>query len=179
LLVGGVYPRYDETLDDAQAEENFGFLQELVRSIRTLRSECTINPEKKIRVLLRPDTEKAGFLTENAELLKLLAGIGNLEISPAGETGDFTRPSGSIGLVGKGFEAFVYIAEAADLAFLKQKFGKEIEKDRKFAASIKAKLGNEKFIQNAPPRLIEAEKIKMEESLKRTAKLESYIRDFS
>jgi valyl-tRNA synthetase len=130
---------------------------------------------------LRPenDPERTGFLTENADLLKLLAGIGNLEISPTDENANFTRPSGSIGLVGKGFVALVYIAEAADLSFLKQKFSKEIEKDCKFASSIKEKLKNEKFLQNAPPQLIEAEKIKMEESLKRTVKLESYIRDFS
>ncbi|MDR1904220.1 MAG: valine--tRNA ligase [Treponema sp.] len=181
LLIDGIYPQYNETRYDAQVEMNFGFLQELVRSVRTLRSECTISPEKKIRVLLRPenDPERIGFLTENAGLLKLLAGIGNLEINAAGAAAHFTRPAGSIGLVGKGFEAFVYIAEAADISFLKQKFGKEIEKDRKFAASIKVKLGNEKFLQNAPPKLIEEEKLKMEESLKRTAKLEAYIRDFS
>jgi valyl-tRNA synthetase len=81
--------------------------------------------------------------------------------------------------VGSGFEAFVFIAEAADLAALKQKFGKEIEKNRKFIASLEGKLSNENFVRNAPPELVAEQRFKLEESRKRTEKLASYIRDLA
>jgi valyl-tRNA synthetase len=71
----------------------------------------------------------------------------------------------------------VYIAEAVDLAFLKQKFTKDMEKDRKFIAGLKSKLGNDNFIKNAPPELVEGERAKLDDALKRIGKLESYIRD--
>jgi valyl-tRNA synthetase len=110
-------------------------------------------------------------------MVKLLAGIGTLEIV-SGE-GEGSRPPGSIAVVGSSFEAFVSIAEAADLAQLKQKFARDIEKDRKFIGALEAKLGNENFVKNAPPELVAGEKQKLEDALKRTGKLESYMRDMA
>ncbi|MDR2102787.1 MAG: valine--tRNA ligase [Treponema sp.] len=178
LLINAPYPQYDPNREDPGAERDFAFLRELVRMVRTLRSECTIPPDKKVRVLVRlgPDNDQRLFLQDNAGLVKLLAGIGDMEIAAVPE---FSRPAGSIGLVGSGFEAFVYIAEAADLDFLKQKFTKDIEKDRKFIAALEAKLGNKQFLQNAPPELAAGERLKLEDAQKRTKKLESYIRDMA
>ncbi|MDR0878449.1 MAG: valine--tRNA ligase, partial [Treponema sp.] len=53
LLITSPYPEYDEKRNDPEGEANFAFLQDLVRMVRTLRSECTITPDKKIRILVR------------------------------------------------------------------------------------------------------------------------------
>jgi len=178
LLITAPYPVYDRKLADEKAEKNFAFLQDLVRQIRTLRSECTIPPEKKIRVMARIREEKDFlFLTENAPLVKLLAGIGELEINRA--AAEESKPALSIGLAGTGFEAFVFIAEAMDMKLLKQKFSKELEKDLKYIEGLKVRLTKEDFLKNAPPELVAAEKLKLEESIKRTGKLEAYIRDMA
>jgi valyl-tRNA synthetase len=194
LLINAPYPRYDPGREDPGTEGDFAFLQELVRMVRTLRSECTIPPDKKVRVLVRPEPgdRRGAFLRENLGLVKLLGGIGDLEIAGTGgksggksdepfrgQSHEPSRPAGSIGLVGSGFEAFVYIAEAADLGLLKEKFTRDIEKDRKFIAGLEAKLGNEQFLRNAPPELVAGEQSKLEDALKRTEKLESYIRDMA
>jgi valyl-tRNA synthetase len=124
--------------------------------------------------MVRLGGEQEQTLKQSEGLVKLLAGIGELEI----ETGkDGTRPTGSIGIVGSGFEAFVFIAEAVDIAALKQKFNKDLERDRKFIGSLQTKLANEQFVQKAPPELVAAEKIKLEECLARTGKIELYLRD--
>ncbi|MDR3191522.1 MAG: class I tRNA ligase family protein, partial [Treponema sp.] len=190
LLITAPYPEYDEKRADPAVEGAFAFLQELVRAVRTLRSECTIPPDRKLRVLVRPAADRAETLAANTELVKLLAGIGELETQAAGGgavpgTGraggndrvDGIRPPGSIALVGAGFEAFVFVADAADLSALRQKFTREIQRDRGFIQSLEAKLGNGKFLQNAPPELVEGERQKLDEARKRTGKLESYIRD--
>jgi valyl-tRNA synthetase len=177
-LITSRYPEYSAESDDPEAEEYFGFIQDLVRMTRTLRSECTIPPDKKIKVLARiRDGEKETFLRENAALVKLLAGIGELEIQNG--AAEFTRPEGSIAVVGNGFEAFIYIALSADLAALKQKFSKDMEKDGKFIASLTTKLENENFIKNAPPELVAGERAKLAESVKRAEKLAAYIRDLA
>ncbi|MDR2185116.1 MAG: valine--tRNA ligase [Treponema sp.] len=176
LLITAPYPRFDEGRADPGGEEDFAFLQELVRMVRTLRSECTIPPSRQIRVQIRPRTGREGVLRDNTDLVKLLAGIGELEIAPPSTE---TRPAASIGLAGTGFEAFVYIAEAADLAFLRQKFARELEKDEKFIASLQAKLANENFLKNAPPELAAGERRKLDDTLKRTGKLRSYIHDMA
>jgi valyl-tRNA synthetase len=182
LLIGAAYPEYREGRIDPAAEADFAFIRELVRMVRTLRSECAIPAEKKVRLLVRAGSAAAAALLRgNAALIKLLAGIGGLEIEAPGAPEDaaLARPQGSIGLVGSGFEAFVYIAGAADLAALKQKFGREIEKDRKFTASLEGKLANENFIRNAPPELVAEQRAKLEEGRKRVEKLSSYIRDLA
>jgi valyl-tRNA synthetase len=173
LLITAPYPEYDERRSNPEGEGDFGFLQELVRMVRTLRSECTVPPDRKLHVLVRPSANRAGILAANTGLVKFLAGIGELETQDAA-TG---RPAGSIALLGAGFEAFVFIAGAVDLAGLKQKFSKEIDKDRKFIQGLEAKLANNNFLRNAPPELVEGERQKLEEAQKRTGKLESYIRD--
>jgi valyl-tRNA synthetase len=183
LLITAPYPQYDQARSDPQGEQNFAFLQELVRQIRTIRSECTIPPEKKVPVLVSLRDDLAPILRENEGLVKLLAGIGDLDISPgAART---ARPSGAIGLVaqsgfmGQSFEIFVFIADAVDMGVLKQKFRRELEKDRKFTGGLEAKLGNEQFLKNAPPELVAGEKIKLAEAQKRIEKLEAYIRDMA
>ncbi|MDR1248125.1 MAG: valine--tRNA ligase [Treponema sp.] len=174
MLINAAYPVYDERRRDPGAEEDFAFLQELVALVRTLRSECAITPEKKVRVLVRLGEERGKLLGESTELVKLLAGIGTLEIA-VGE-GEGSRPQGSIAVAGSSFEVFVYVAGTADLAQLKQKLTRDIEKDRKFINALETKLANEQFIKNAPPDLVAGERQKLEDALKRTVKLESYIR---
>jgi valyl-tRNA synthetase len=172
LLIGASYPRFDPRRDDPRAEEEFSFLQDLVRQLRTLRSECTVPPAHKLRLLVC--SGRGDVLGANAELVKLLAGIGELELR---ESAAGARPPGSIGLVGGGFEAFVYIAEAADTRALKNKFARDLERDAEFIASLEAKLGNGNFLKNAPPELVAAEREKLEKAKKRSEKLRSYIRD--
>ncbi|MDR1252522.1 MAG: valine--tRNA ligase [Treponema sp.] len=183
LLITSPYPKYDEKRHDPSAERDCIFLRELVRIVRTLRAECAIAPEKKLRVLARTGGDHEQTLRQNEELVKLLTGTGEMEIcagvsdNMSAGGGESKRPAGSIGLVGAGFEVFVFIAEAVDTAALKQKLGKDLERDRKFIQGLRAKLANEQFIKNAPAELAAAEKVKLEESLKRTDKIESYLRD--
>jgi valyl-tRNA synthetase len=173
LLITAPYPVYNEAFSDKAAERDFAFLQELVRQIRTLRSECAIPPDRKLKVMARSPGRES-VLKENDALVRLLAGIEDLE---TGFRGD--KPSGSIGLAGNEFEAFVFIAEAADMKFLKDKFTKDLERDTKFTETLKAKLANENFLKNAPPELVAGEKQKLEDSLARKTKLESFIRDMA
>ena len=116
------------------------------------------------------------MLRQNEELVKLLAGIGNLEIETANTSGA-VKPAGSIGLAGAGFEAFVFIADAVDIAALKRKFAKDLDRDRAYIQSLRAKLANEQFVKNAPAELVAAEKIKLETGLAHIAKVETWLQD--
>jgi len=178
ILICQTYPEYKEERYSQEEEKNFAALQSLVGVIRTLRSECGITADKKLRVTLRAGAETKEPFNENAELIKLLAGIGELSIeetntAAAGQT----RPSGSIGIAAAGFEVFVYVAEAVDTAALKKKFSADLEKDRKYIEGLKSKLANEQFIKNAPAELVAEQKSKLEDTLARTGKFESYLRD--
>jgi len=174
LLITAPYPKFDENRNDRDEESRFAFLQEFVRMIRTLRSECTIAPDKKLRVTARLAGDLETLLKRNGELVKLLAGIGELGIEADSGIGG-SRPEGAIGLAGSGFEVFVFIAEAVDIDALKKKFAKDIERDNAFINGLRAKLENEQFVKNAPAELVAGERAKLENSLVRIGKLESYM----
>ncbi|MDR3325002.1 MAG: valine--tRNA ligase [Spirochaetaceae bacterium] len=170
LLIVARFPQGHEALRDEKNEADFAFLQEIVRAVRTLRSECTVPPEKRLRVRLALTSDKKAFIAENRPLMLLLAGLRQLDID-----GPASGQHGAIGLAGDGFEAFVFIAEAVDVKLLKSRWQKELEKDVKFAAGLEAKLANESFVKNAPAELVEGEKEKLERARSRCAKLSSYI----
>jgi valyl-tRNA synthetase len=180
LLITSPYPQYSENRYNESEEKRFAFLQELVRIVRTLRAECAIAPDKKLKVAVCPAAEYEQTFTQNQQLVQYLAGIGEIDILPDTDgrrPAGAGRPAGAIALVGSGFEVFVFIADAVDTGALKQKFGKELERDQKYIQTLRSKLANEQFLKNAPPELVAAEHVKLEESIKRTEKLESYLRD--
>jgi valyl-tRNA synthetase len=172
LLINSKYPEYNEKFAFPEEEKNFLSLQSLVGLVRTLRSECGITPDKKLRVCITTKEHEKTF-RENEGLIKLLAGIGELQIEKETDS----RSQGSIGMAGTGFEVFVFVAEAVDTAALKKKFASDLEKDKKYIEGQRSKLSNEQFIKNAPQQLVEEQKNKLEETLLRTTKLENYIRD--
>ncbi|MDR2097765.1 MAG: valine--tRNA ligase, partial [Spirochaetaceae bacterium] len=135
LLITQDYPRYvDPGPSDEKTESDFAFLQELVRAVRTLRSECTIPPEKKLRAAVAADMRYAPFLAENRVLVCLLAGLSELTGQPVQSQPVQGQSAGTVALAGPGFEAFLFIAEAVDMVLLKAKWTRELEKDRKFIA---------------------------------------------
>jgi valyl-tRNA synthetase len=173
LLINAQYPIYDEKLNDPVQEKYFAAFQSLVGMARTLRSECGITPDKKLRLLIRCGAELEKPFKENEGLIRLLAGAGDLQI----DTASGGRPAGSIGLAGKGFEIFVFVAEAVDTQALKKKLSADLARDQKYIESLRGKLANEQFIKNAPCELVEEQKIKLQETLKRTEKFADYLRD--
>jgi valyl-tRNA synthetase len=173
LLICAVYPDYDLSRDDPVQEKNFAGMQTLVGMVRTIRSECGITSEKKLRVLVRTAGEQAQVFNQNGDLIKLLAGISDLSIEGAKED----KPSGSIGLAGPGFEVFVFVAEAVDTQALKKKLSGDLERDNKYIEGLRAKLANEQFVKNAPEALVAEQRSKLEETLLRTEKLKLYLKD--
>jgi valyl-tRNA synthetase len=197
LLITARYPAWDPERDDPEGEGRFAFLQDLVRRIRTCRSECTVTPDKQLRASVTVGggggnggeaALRAAFLKENAALVKLLAGLGELAVQSGGEAaGAGTAgganggaahpvPAGAVVLAGADFQALLFIGEAVDLAALKAKFEKNLSKDKQFIRGLEAKIANPDFVKNAPAELVEGEKQKLAEARERTGKIESYLR---
>src|SRR5690606_14616066 len=119
-------------------EAAFDSVRDLVRQVRTLRAECQIAPSAKIRLTVRADSARLETFTAYRELVALLAGLSSLEIQPAPASAgpgsasaariSGTRITGTIGLVGTGFEGFLHILDAIDAAALAERFKRDVEK---------------------------------------------------
>lgn len=181
LLITAPYPEYTESRRADDIEAQFASLQDLIRQVRTLRSECTVPPEKKITLLVRFETQfpYRDMFVESQALIALLAKVEHMDFEALGSAGQSTKPTGSIGLLGKGFETFVFIADAVDRAQLLSKFKRDLEKDKKFRSMLESKLENSNFISNAPADLVAQERAKLEDVEARIIKLETYLRDLA
>ena len=168
MLINAPYPEYTDTRENADVAKRFDALKDLIQKVRALRADCGIDPANKINLaVIITKGSDAEVCKEKVDMIKLLAGLANVEFVEA-------KPQSSIGTVGTGFEAFILIDENINKDQLIARFKKTIETEKGYAAKSQAKLGGS-FAQHAPQEVVQAEKDKLEESLRMIEKLESYI----
>jgi valyl-tRNA synthetase len=171
-IVSAPYPEFQQKRVDEDAQRSFTLVQELVRAVRTLRSEFTIPSRAKIPVTVQTPQDEPAWRTfqDQQDLIALLIGSDNLQI-----TYGSVQRAGSIPAVGSGFEAFVYIKEAIDLDREIDKLQKEL---RSLDAALKrtaGKLANKAFLSKAPEEVVQKEKDKLEELQHRKVKITGYV----
>ncbi len=170
------YPEVRPEREAPEVAARFESLQELVRLVRTLRSEFTVPPEKRINVHVRTEAGFPGgtFFLRHIELIRSLVSANDVTISDAPPA-----RGGAIPAVGNGFEAFVFIREAIDVPKETEKLRKEIEKTRRLLESTERKLSNEQFLGNAPEQVVAKEREKLAEFSRKVTKMEQHLRDLS
>ena len=148
---------------DIAAEAEIGWVIDLVTAIRSVRAEMNIAAQIPLVLAAASaeTTQRAGRWTE---FIKRLARVS--EISSAD-----TAPAGSVQLVVRGEVAALPLKGVIDLAAERARLDKEMKKADADIARVDAKLGNEKFVANAPEEVVEGEKEKREEALARKAKI--------
>jgi len=171
-IITAPYPRETDERKNPLVEENFLHVQNLIRSIRTIRSEFTIPPEKKIpvSVVMKNGFSGAPYFDEFYDLIKVLTGASELTIG-------YDKPDlrDSIPSAGNGFESYIYVREVIDLPFEIEKLNKELLKVEKLFVSTEKKLSNSKFLKHAPDEVIEKENKKLAEFDERRRKIKKYL----
>jgi valyl-tRNA synthetase len=148
--------RENEQARDAAA--GFGALQELVRGIRTMRSEFTIPPGKSVDVYVNVAEDRADlkqFLSANRDLIRQLAGVGEIGVGS-----DSIARAGRVAVVGSGFEAYLAILDLIDVNAQLARLEKSIGKTEKGLRQAAGKLASEGFRAKAKPEVVEAERAK-------------------
>jgi valyl-tRNA synthetase len=173
-IVSAPYPEFVKKRVDEAAQESFALVQELVRAVRTLRSEFTVPTWRKIPVTVKTPEGEPAYRTfqDQKELIALLVGSDNLQI-----TRGTVHRTGSIPAVGSGFEAFVYIKEAIDLEREIDKLQKELRNLEVALKRTSGKLENRAFLAKAPEEVVQKERDKQEEIQRRKAKIAGYIEE--
>ncbi|NLM01386.1 MAG: valine--tRNA ligase [Treponema sp.] len=168
MLIAASYPKVITERDDNTVVKRFESLQEIIRLIRQLRAECGISPEIKLHIALQITAGSvAEVCKEKTDLIKLLAGVSQIDFVNS-------KPAYTIGTVGDGFEAFIFIEGSIDVNKLRKRFEKEMSIEKAFVEKVDAKLAG-KFVQNAPAEIVAQEKEKREVANRRVEKLASYL----
>ncbi|HAH63249.1 MAG TPA: valine--tRNA ligase [Treponema sp.] len=169
MLIAAPYPEADDARADEVISGRFDVLQELIRGVRGLRTECGIDPAAKIHLALVIEKGSAAEVCrEKEDVIELLAGISKTDFVGG-------KPADAIGTVGTGYEAFLMIDESVNREQLLSRFKKELSETEGYAQKAEAKLSG-KFAEHAPADLVAEERAKLEEHKRRIEKLESYIK---
>ena len=153
ILLAG-YPEYDEALIDECAIRDAGFIMDMVRGIRNIRSELNIPPSLRL---------KASYVGNKSPYIRLLEDQGLLvshlaRLSSLSRVDD--RPVSSLPIVLNEIEAFVLLEGTIDIEEEEKRLKKGIDKVSKELSMIEKKLANQAFLNNAPEDVVEKERKK-------------------
>jgi len=149
----------DTGLIDADVDDHFGRLQEIVRAIRNVRSEYNVEPGRRI-----PTSISAGeFTALIQEQLPLLASLARLAGEQVAVATDLPAPDKAVTLATSGVTVYVPLAGLVDLDAERIRIQKEIDNLSKQIDRSETLLANQGFVAKAPPEVLERERNKVEE----------------
>ena len=137
---------------DAEMLKGGVLLQELISSVRDTRNKNQLKPKDTIKLWI--DSDHHSFYESVQDILRRQVNAETI--------GHTTEPKqGSIAIVVQTDKLYIEAAAATiDVGAQKEQMQKELEYLKGFLLSIDKKLGNEKFVQNAKPEVIENERKK-------------------
>ena len=170
-LITTPWPVYDPALIDAAANAEMDWVVRLISQIRAVRSEMNVPPAAKVPMLLKDAGEAARVALEtHKDLILRLA-----RLSDAGLlTG--VVPKGAVQDVLDEATLILPIAEVIDLDAEKARLEKEIAKQDAEIDRFEKKLGNAKFVANAPAEVVEGEREKLGEAQATRGRLEEALK---
>lgn len=135
---------------------------QIISELRNMRNSKGLSPKHVFDVVLRTETPEVYRSWES--IVRKLANVGQIQYNA-------DKPENCLNaLIGKD-ELFVPFAEQIDEAAEKKRVEEELAYLRGFLKSVDAKLGNERFMANAKPDVIEKEKQKKADAEEKIKKL--------
>jgi len=152
------YPSSKESWSDAEATKEYGLVQEIIQSLRTIRAEMKLDPKKKVAAeFFSSDAWARGVIETNKDGILRLAILSELAVlsKKLPEGGGGARSTAEFDV------RIPYATETMDVAAEGSRLRKEMEGLQKAIASKEGQLGNETFRSRAPEKIIK----QMEEAL--------------
>ncbi|MEQ9554636.1 MAG: class I tRNA ligase family protein, partial [Rhodospirillales bacterium] len=170
-LITTPWPEYDAALVDAAVNAEMDWVVRLISQIRAVRSEMNVPPKAKIPMLLKDgDAAAQAALATHRDLILRLAGLSDAGVL----TGEV--PKGAVQDVLDSAMIILPIADAIDLDAEKARLLKEITKQDAEIDRFEKKLGNAKFVANAPVEVVEGEREKLGEAQAARARLDEALK---
>jgi valyl-tRNA synthetase len=134
-------------------EEQFELLIDTIRTIRNLRSEASIKPGLPIKAILQSESDRErDTLTTGQDYIKDLAKVSDLDVVRSLIEDSLTQTM--VGVTGT-VQVLIPLAGVIDVDALKAKLEKDLAKAEKEVQSFKGRLQNSKFVDQAPPEVVQ------------------------
>jgi valyl-tRNA synthetase len=162
------FPEEIKHWDNPAAEDEAALFMGVVTGLRNIRSETGIHPSAHVKAtVICPDQDKAALLKENSKATLALTRVEELLILTEG-----TRPKGAASYIFNEIEIFVPLAGLVDVDQELAKLEREMGKVSQQLKKVEGKLGNNKFLANAPAEVVAGEQDKQGTLSAKLAKIE-------
>ncbi|MCK9294722.1 MAG: valine--tRNA ligase [Desulfobulbaceae bacterium] len=152
------YPLENPDWDDAEAEATAQLVMGLIGGIRNIRSEMQIHPSAQVEaIVICPNQARKNTIAEHGDEIKGLTRTGTLTVQSEGH-----GPKGAASFIFEDIEIAVPLTGLIDVQKELDKLSKEQAKIDKQLAQSQGKLGNKKFLDNAPEDVVAKEKEKVD-----------------
>jgi valyl-tRNA synthetase len=166
-VLSQTWPQSRRELIDEGLEETLNRVQDVVTSIRNIRSEMNVPPAKKADVMIRVDNKNLQqTLQDNQDHILNLGKVENLRIDIK-----MAKPDHAASAVIRDAEIFIPLEGLIDLEQERTRLEKEISRVTQLLDKTNKKLSNEDFLKRAPQGIIQKEKSRREEYRKMVEKL--------
>jgi len=154
------YPEFEAGKVDAQAEADLDWVRGVIEGVRNIRGEMGISPAKPIPLLFsKGQAADQAILNANSQFLIKLAKLESVTWLEAGDE----APLSATALVGE-MEVLVPMAGLIDKDAELARLQKELAKLDGEMKRLNGKLGNAKFVDNAPEEVVVKERAKLAEA---------------
>jgi len=141
---------------------------DVVNNIRKIRKDKAI-PNKDSLQLLYLDGDM-----KNHAFAAVICKLGNIETFEKAEN----KPEASLSFIVKAQEYFIPLTDNVDVEAEIEKLGKELKYQESFLSSVTKKLSNERFVSNAPSKVVEMEKKKQSDTEEKIRTIKAMINNF-
>jgi valyl-tRNA synthetase len=153
---------------DAAASTRMELVMEVIRAIRNIRGEMDVPPGRQIAALLLCGSQESVVVLDGAAAsIRALARVNDLQVGR-----ELARPPQAATQVAGDVEICLPLAGLTDIAEEEKRLGKEIAKVQADVEFFDRKLGNEKFVANAPPAVLAKDRARLAEAEEKLAILQ-------
>ncbi|MDQ7050282.1 MAG: valine--tRNA ligase [Enterobacterales bacterium] len=162
------FPEFDQSSVDQQVIDDLEWIKNIISGVRNIKGELNISPSKPVKVLLKNFTDNdTRCLNEYRSFISSLAKLENIELlSP-----DQSVPPSSTALA-EHLEILVPVIGLIDMGEELKRLQKEIDKLNQEKSRLEGKLGNARFVDNAPADIVNQEREKLTKAKEALAMLQ-------
>ncbi len=151
-----------------QILKDFSTAARIIQEIRNIRKDKSIPQRDSIELHILIDS---GYSRAFDEIISKLCNISAINYV-------YEKPDASIGFIVDTVELFIPLGDKVDVAAEISKLEKELEYTEGFLLSVMKKLGNERFMANAKPDIIESEQKKRADAESKIALIKQRMESF-
>ena len=156
-LIIASWPSVDKKWINKSSDHEMEILKNLISSVRTIRSQMNVPPNKLCNMVVQCNTKQKSILNSYSLIIESLAKIDNIEM-----TEDAKKPSQSATAIVDNMEIFIPLDGIIDFDIEKDRLQKRINELKIHLVNVKKKLENKDFLNRAPENVILHEKEKKE-----------------